>query len=235
MFCKKCGGNIADDSVFCNVCGVRIAGGGGGQQEGQGFLPKGGAAGPGPAGEEEDVERDIWEGSRSWKKFLLYYVLACIVIIGGIVVALTFDDSRLKDIPYLKDIELVREYTETVVGYAKFLPLLIGIFVLVAVLLKTFVFTHKIRYRLTNERFFVIKGILSKEVEEVELIRVNDVTMKQGAIDRMLGIGTVTMISNDETAPRIVLAGIPDPEGVKEHIRKASAKRRKSGVFVERI
>ena len=72
-------------------------------------------------------------------------------------------------------------------------------------------------------------------IDELDLIRVNDVTVSQRFIERILGIGTVTVISNDETTPTLLMQGVDDPVTVKEHIRAAAAKRRKSGLFVERI
>ena len=100
---------------------------------------------------------------------------------------------------------------------------------------KTFIYTHKIKYRLSTERFFVVTGIISRTVDELELIRVNDVIMRQGVWDRIMGIGTVTIISNDETTPEVSLKGIGGPEFVKEQVRGAASKKRGSGLFVERI
>ena len=118
---------------------------------------------------------------------------------------------------------------------AKYIPLVIALIVLLIVWFKAFLFKNKIRYRLTSERFFVNVGILSRKVDELELIRVNDVTMSQTIAERMLGLGTVTVLSNDETTPTLVLKGISGPEKVKESIRNAAAKKRQAGLYVERI
>ena len=67
------------------------------------------------------------------------------------------------------------------------------------------------RYRLTSQRLFAQTGLIAKNLEEVELFRVKDVTLSQGVLDRLLGVGTVTVLSTDDTAPKLELAGIRDP------------------------
>ena len=77
------------------------------------------------------------------------------------------------------------------------------------------------RYRLTTQRLFAQTGLIAKNLEEVELFRVKDVTLSQGVLDRLLGVGTVTVLSTDDTAPELELAGIRDPLAAKEALRTA--------------
>ena len=87
------------------------------------------------------------------------------------------------------------------------------------------------RYRLTTQRLFAQTGLIAKNLEEVELFRVKDVTLSQGMLDRMLGTGTVTVLSTDDTAPRLALAGIRDPMAAKEALRTAfRAARQREGM-----
>ena len=87
------------------------------------------------------------------------------------------------------------------------------------------------RYRLTNQRLFAQTGLIAKNLEEVELFRVKDVTLSQGVLDRLLGVGTVTVLSTDDTAPELDLAGIRDPLAAKEALRTAfRAARQREGL-----
>ncbi len=87
------------------------------------------------------------------------------------------------------------------------------------------------RYRLTTQRLFVQTGLIAKNLEEVELFRVKDVTLTQGMLQRMLGVGTVVVLSTDDTAPRLELHGILGPMEVKEQIRTAfRASRQREGM-----
>ena len=97
------------------------------------------------------------------------------------------------------------------------LPFGIGLLVLLGVWYRT----AATRYRLTTQRLFARTGLIAKHEEEVELFRVKDVTLSQGVLQRLLGVGRVVVLSTDDTTPRLELAGIPDPEGRKEQIRAA--------------
>lgn len=81
--------------------------------------------------------------------------------------------------------------------------------------------THAIRWVLTSERLRVVRGLLNRATEEVELTRVRDVSFEQSLAQRALGIGTVTVVGTDATAPTIVLHDVEEPEQVKELIRQA--------------
>ncbi len=93
----------------------------------------------------------------------------------------------------------------------------VGIFLL----LRVWYLVASTRYRLTTQRLFVQTGLIAKNLEEVELFRVKDVTLTQGMLQRMLGVGTVVVLSTDDTAPRLELRGILGPMEVKEQIRSA--------------
>ena len=109
------------------------------------------------------------------------------------------------------------------------LLLIVGIGLLL--LLRAWYLVAATRYRLTTQRLFVQKGLIAKELEEVELFRVKDVTVRQGMLDRMLGVGTVVVLSTDDTAPRLELAGIRRPVEVKESVRGAfRAARQREGL-----
>ena len=87
------------------------------------------------------------------------------------------------------------------------------------------------RYRLTTQRLFAQTGLIAKNLEEVELFRVKDVTLRQGVLDRLLGVGTVMVLSTDDTAPELDLAGIRDPLAAKEALRTAfRAARQREGL-----
>src|SRR5205809_356177 len=57
--------------------------------------------------------------------------------------------------------------------------------------------SHAIRWELTTERLRVVRGLLNRSTEEVELTRVRDVSCEQSLAQRALGIGNVTVVSAD--------------------------------------
>jgi uncharacterized membrane protein YdbT with pleckstrin-like domain len=105
--------------------------------------------------------------------------------------------------------------------------LFVGVFILLGVWYKV----ASRRYRLTNQRLFVQHGIVAKHLEEIELFRVKDVTVRQGFLQRILGCGTVTVLSTDDTTPVLQIAGIARPVEIKEAIRNAfRAARKREGM-----
>ena len=82
-------------------------------------------------------------------------------------------------------------------------------------------------YLLTSERIKITKGLLSRDIENFELIRVQDIDLKQVASERLLGIGDITIRGHDASDPLIILRNVPKPEEVYEIIRRAWLEARK--------
>lgn len=114
-----------------------------------------------------------------------------------------------------------------IIGGILLTPILIGIILLLNVWYKI----ASLQYRLTNQRLFVQRGLIAKQLEELELFRVKDVILKQTILQRILGFGTITVLSTDDTTPHITLIGMSNPVETKEAIRSAfRAARKREGV-----
>lgn len=94
---------------------------------------------------------------------------------------------------------------------------------------------HGTRYRLTTQRLFVHKGILSRTTDQVELIRVDDVRVHQRLPDRIFRIGSVEVLSTDVSESNLKIVGIRDPDRVAEHIREHMRALRKKSLFIESL
>jgi uncharacterized membrane protein YdbT with pleckstrin-like domain len=76
------------------------------------------------------------------------------------------------------------------------------------------------RYRLTTHRLFKETASSRANLNEIELVRVDDVAVRQNIIQRIFNVGVVTVIApHDQTEPRLELVGIENPIEVKEMIR----------------
>lgn len=92
------------------------------------------------------------------------------------------------------------------------------------------------RYEVSTERLIVEYGILSKRTEEIELFRVQDLSVERTVFDRMFGVGNIVIHSGDATGGALILWDIADAETVKNKIRDASRierQRHRVGVFEE--
>ncbi len=76
-------------------------------------------------------------------------------------------------------------------------------------------------YQITSERIKIVSGLLSRHVENYELIRVQDIDYKQGLFERLLRIGDITIQGQDASEPVITLRNISQPERVYEVLRRA--------------
>jgi membrane protein YdbS with pleckstrin-like domain len=111
--------------------------------------------------------------------------------------------------------------------WAALVPLALGVLLLLLVWIKV----KSSSYRLTTQRLFVRRGWLAKHVNELELYRVKDVVVDQGVLQRVLGYGTITVMAEDNTTPKVDLVRISSPMKVKELIRtQFRAARQREGV-----
>jgi hypothetical protein len=90
------------------------------------------------------------------------------------------------------------------------------------------------QYTITDERIRITEGLLSKVRDNIELVRIQDMSYSQTLSERMLNLGDVTIRSNDATHPLIILRNIKDPETVYEILRRAVLSARKRHGFTYR-
>ncbi len=76
-------------------------------------------------------------------------------------------------------------------------------------------------YVITNQRVRIIHGLLGKEKEDIELVRIQDMDQKQTLRERVLSVGDVIIRSHDPSDPKIVLNNIHEPEQVHQILRQA--------------
>lgn len=83
-------------------------------------------------------------------------------------------------------------------------------------------------YMITDERVRVIKGILGKDKEDIELIRIQDIDQTQTLRERAFSVGDIVIHSHDRSDPKVVLNNVRDPEAVHEILRRAVINSRKA-------
>jgi hypothetical protein len=91
-----------------------------------------------------------------------------------------------------------------------------------------------IEYTITDERIRITEGLLGKARDNIELVRVQDMSYSQTLSERMLNLGDVTIRSADTTRPTIVLRNVKEPEQVYEILRRAVLHARKKHGFTYR-
>ncbi len=102
-----------------------------------------------------------------------------------------------------------------------------------------------VHYRLTTHRLVIQRGILNKVDDRILLVDIDDITVRQSLIDRMLNIGTVVLHTSDETSRErspdpdepnrgiVTLPGIENPRQVGDTIDEARrTERSRRGVYM---
>ena len=80
------------------------------------------------------------------------------------------------------------------------------------------------KYKLSDDRIFLEKGLLNTKSDEVLLYRVRDLSMNITLGQRILGVGTINVISSDKTIPLLTLKNVKYPRQVKELIHQTVEK-----------
>lgn len=75
-------------------------------------------------------------------------------------------------------------------------------------------------YEITTERIRLKTGILTRKTEELELYRVQDLTLVEPLSQRILGVGSIVAQTMDTTTPQVRIEAIRGAHEVREALRK---------------
>lgn len=106
-------------------------------------------------------------------------------------------------------------------------------FLLVPILIAYIIYlqTKNKIYVLTTERLRVYSGIITKQINDLELYRVKDTRYEQPFLFRFFGLSNIQLFTSDITWGESVIPGIENGMTLREKIRKiVEAARAKKGV-----
>jgi uncharacterized membrane protein YdbT with pleckstrin-like domain len=91
----------------------------------------------------------------------------------------------------------------------------IGVGVFVVVLIAGFLKRFFTKYTITTRRLRVQRGVLTRQVQETRIDRLQDHSIRQTLLDRMLKVGTIDFdTSGEEHANMFRFEGVASPEAV---------------------
>lgn len=210
MLCPKCGRDNPDDSKFCNQCGERFLQFKGGGREGSFYSPvkMTGQTSQTSAAEEQEY----WEGAFNWKAMINGGWLFILILMIALPIAVS-------------KIEVLHNHQDL-----SFLSLVPIPFFLISLYIK-----QSVKYRITNERLTTTRGILSRESDDTQLIRIEDIRYYQALLNRIFNVGDVEIYSTDKNEPELVMEGIERPAEMKETLWRLIRERRKSMLYMEQL
>ncbi len=80
-------------------------------------------------------------------------------------------------------------------------------------------------------KLFCETGVLSSHFEEVQLYKIEDFSINQTLGDKMFNVGSITIKSNDKTAPVFKILRVKNPYKVYELLAKLVARDRRDRNF----
>jgi uncharacterized membrane protein YdbT with pleckstrin-like domain len=141
-------------------------------------------------------EQVIFEGHPSWRAILGFYLKGVLVaVILGVIAKLVGSDTTA------------------------FLVILI---ILALTLLIGFVKRVATTYTITDRRLNIKRGIVSKEVQETRLERVQNVNYRQSVYQRLMQIGDVDFDTAASDDYNFIFSGVADPGDVVHAVDQAT-------------
>jgi membrane protein YdbS with pleckstrin-like domain len=224
MNCPTCAASVPEDAVFCPKCGTRLGGRPVTDPPDSMPLAAGTVARQEPAtlaaeaGRRRESslapEHELWQGGYSPKAMYGPWIGAALATIAGLVA-----------------VAFLRNDTTGWIIFA-----VAAILLWAALLLMLLYRKVSVKYRLTNQRLFHEVGVLRRVTDRIEVIDIDDVTVEQGLVERILGVGTIHVSSSDRTTPELLMPGIDNVKQVADtidHARRAERQRR--GLFIESV
>jgi len=223
MRCSSCGAEVIAEAVYCHRCGQRIEEPGGESPtlpngaEASESLPRGPAetlrAGAATQSSAEP-ERELWRGGYSPKAMLSGWLISGLVDVALLVIGFYWGFSAKGWLILLPLMTLPWLYFAALLGYRRL----------------------SVRYQLTTQRFQHETGILWRVTNCIETIDMDDITFSQGPLERLVGVGTIRIISSDRSHPELLLSGIAEVQAVAEKFDSARrTERRRRSIHLEQI
>ena len=155
-------------------------------------------------------ESMIWEGHPTWRAMLSFHV-------RGIAVTLVLFVLLI----------VVRLLGVGISSLSIGAVLVIGIAITIGVGWLRRFFTE---YTITTKRLNIRQGILSKTESSTNVDRIQNITVRQTAVDRMLKVGSIEFdTAGDSNSDRFSFIGVNEPQDLRERIMHARDAEKTSG------
>lgn len=158
--------------------------------------------------EDYEPEEELWNGGYSAKAMVGTWILLGIVSVGTLILPFFLAFLAFLTVPISLGLIVVIWLVGAVVyGVRRF----------------------GVHYELTSQRFIHQTGILTRNTDRIEVIDIDDVSFTQGPVQRMLGVGRITITSSDRSHPLLHMIGIADVKnvaGVIDDVRRKERRRR---------
>lgn len=138
-------------------------------------------------------EHTVWKGRQAWPTFLGSILLGAMLVTFGVLVWGTSKLSPVAEVLFFGG----------------------GLIIWARVLVQRV----SVRYEVTSQRAIVERGLLSRQVSEIELINLRDIQLRQSLEQRLFRVGTLELSSAGRDIAEVIFTGIANPDRVKDLVR----------------
>lgn len=220
MRCPACDAEAVQQAVYCHQCGHRLDSSGAGfatdrpaeDEPPPADAPREAAASGGAI--ETGPERELWRGGYSSKAMAGGWAMSGAISLLLLIVGIWIRPSANWWLILLVLMILPWLYHFVILCYRRM----------------------SVRYLLTTQRLIHERGILRRVTDRIEVLDMDDITFEQGLLERLMGVGTIRIVSSDRSDPELALPGIENVKQVATLFDDARlAERRRRGLHIEQI
>lgn len=147
-------------------------------------------------------EATIWEGHPTWRASLSFHAKGLLLSVAPLVAVMLARWAGL----------------DIAVTWAV-LVFLAGVVITVAA---SWVMRYFTQYTITSRRLQIRRGILAKTETSADVDRIQNITVFQSPLDRILKVGQIDFdTASDDPSDRFSFAGIDGPQALRERIVRA--------------
>lgn len=182
MFCPKCGSENADDSLFCKKCGISL------DDEEVTKLAQRQASVPTKSDNSAVIdEKQLFSITPTLKFVWLGYVITAFVALLLVAILSVF-------------LPAVGALPGVIIGLLLFL-------------IPAFYHVRKklVRYTLSESKLEIDTGLISRTTVNIPLRRIQDVTVRAGIFQRILGFGDIIVDNAGTEGVQVILKDIDSP------------------------
>lgn len=221
MRCPQCGADVVAEAIFCHKCGYKLP-----QDESLtgSVSSETSDSSVGPAEKlssaiskldtSDQSEIELWRGGFSSKAMFGAWCLSALISIVLLVIGAVWIRSGMYWL---------------IISIAAVAPWIYNLILLAYRRLS-------VKYLLTNQRFVHESGLLRRLINRIEVLDIDDISFEQGVVERIVGVGSIHIISSDRSHPDLTLMGIEnvrEVSGLFDDTRRAERRRR--GLHIESI